>query len=299
MRWKRQVTAIASKTALGKRLMEDTRYRVIFAATVSLCFHLAYAVYHGVLGLISCSWWFTALWGYYTILGMTRFYVVLYERKSKAALSLDPERFVMMVSGFLLLALGCTLAGVNYMSLSDSIATQYDEITMITIAAYTFCKITMSILRAARQRGDPSPLLATVRRIGYAEVAVSVLTMQRSMLVSFGEMEASKIYLMNALTGAGVYLFINLLGIVMIKESRGKNMEKSKFIRVNEKMAEKVVGTYEKIEEAVVGSYQKIEETVVGGYTKIEDTFVDRYLTKDGETLAEAKERIKNKENTL
>lgn len=59
-------------------------------------------------------------------------------------------------------------------------------------------------------------------------------------------------------------------------------MAKSKFVKANEKIAEKVVGTYE-----------KIEGTVVGGYTKIEDAFVDRYLTKDGETVEEAKKRIK------
>ena len=50
--------------------------------------------------------------------------------------------------------------------------------------------------------------------------------------------------------------------------------------------------TNEKIAEKVMGTYQKIEDTVVGGYTKIEDAFVDRYLTRDGETVEEAKKRL-------
>lgn len=58
-------------------------------------------------------------------------------------------------------------------------------------------------------------------------------------------------------------------------------MAKSKLVKTNEKIAEKVIGTY-----------QKIEDTVVGGYTKIEDAFVDCYLTKDGETVEEAKKRL-------
>ena len=37
-----------------------------------------------------------------------------------------------------------------------------------------------------------------------------------------------------------------------------------------------------------------MENTVVGGYTKIEDAVVDRYLAKDGETVQEAKERLRN-----
>ena len=39
--------------------------------------------------------------------------------------------------------------------------------------------------------------------------------------------------------------------------------------------------------------YKKIEKGVVDGYTKIEDKFVDNYLTKDGETVEEAKKRLK------
>ena len=64
-------------------------------------------------------------------------------------------------------------------------------------------------------------------------------------------------------------------------------MAKSKLATTNEKIAEKVVGTY-----------QKIEDTVVGGYTKIEDVFVERYLTKDGESVEEAKARLKREQHT-
>ena len=60
------------------------------------------------------------------------------------------------------------------------------------------------LFRSVRQRRNPSPLLAAIRGISYAEAAASVLTLQRSMLVSFGAMSAGNIHLMNALTGAGV-----------------------------------------------------------------------------------------------
>lgn len=60
-------------------------------------------------------------------------------------------------------------------------------------------------------------------------------------------------------------------------------MAKSKLVKANKK-----------IENAVVGGYKKIENAVVSGYTKIEDKFVDSFLTKDGESVVEAKERLKN-----
>lgn len=58
-------------------------------------------------------------------------------------------------------------------------------------------------------------------------------------------------------------------------------MAKSKLVKANEKIAEKIAGTF-----------GTIEDTVVSGYTKIEDAFVSRYLTKDGETIEDAKKRL-------
>ena len=70
-------------------------------------------------------------------------------------------------------------------------------------------------------------------------------------------------------------------------------MAKSKLVAANKKIATGVTGGYKKIEEGVVGGYKKIEETVVGGYQKIEDAFVDQYLTHDGESVEDAKKRLK------
>ena len=53
----------------------------------------------------------------------------------------------------------------------------------------------------------------------------------------------------------------------------------------------KLVKTNEKIAEALTEVFFNIEHSVVDRYTKIEDTFVETYLTKEGETTAEAKER--------
>lgn len=45
-----------------------------------------------------------------------------------------------------------------------------------------------------------------------------------------------------------------------------------------------------------MGAYQKVEDTAVGTYTKIEDKLVDRYLTREGETVSQAKQRLKAKD---
>ena len=37
----------------------------------------------------------------------------------------------------------------------------------------------------------------------------------------------------------------------------------------------------------------------MGGYKKVEDKFVEQYLTKEGETVSEAKERLKKEQAVL
>ena len=59
-------------------------------------------------------------------------------------------------------------------------------------------------------------------------------------------------------------------------------MAKSKLVNANEKLAEKVTTTF-----------GAIQDRVVSGYTKMEDAFVDRYLIRDGESVEEAKARLK------
>ena len=63
-------------------------------------------------------------------------------------------------------------------------------------------------------------------------------------------------------------------------------MAKSKLVKVNEKIADEVVS-----------DYKKIENGFVDGFNKISDCFVENYLTKDGESVDEAKVRLNQEKN--
>ena len=69
-------------------------------------------------------------------------------------------------------------------------------------------------------------------------------------------------------------------------------MAKNKLVKENEKIAEAVVGGYKKIEDGVVSGYKKIETGVIEGFTKMTDAFVDQFLTREGETVQQARERM-------
>ena len=249
-----------------------------------LAVNFAYAVGNCVIGFLTHSWWFITVGAYYAVLATARFSVLRIKR--------DAEVFARRTTGILLVAMSVCIVGVNILSALKERGTAHHEIVMITIATYTFAKITMAIIGMVKAKHTASPVFKTLRNIALADACVSIYTMQRSMLQSFPGLTPTEIQIFNILTGTAVWIIVLFLGINLIGGKR-VNMAKSKIVKANEKIAEAVTGGYKKIEKGVVDGYKKIEQGVVSGYTKVEDKFVAAYLKKDGETVEEAKERLK------
>lgn len=227
MRTKQALTRKIEKTETGRRLLlRELRFRPVFFTAAGLSVNLLYAFYNGALGVMNRSLWFAAMFAYYVILSVMRFSAVLCGWKRDRPESEVAEAFAAKLCGGLLILLSFVLAGIVYISLFRSVAVKRHEIVMITVATYTFCKTTAAIIKAVRQRKNASPLLAAIRTIGYAEAAVSMMTLQRSMLISFGSADDAKVPLMNGLTGIAVCLFILLLGIFTVLRS-GKERKES------------------------------------------------------------------------
>ena len=272
-------------------MQADQRFRLVVAAAINLSINLLYGAGHAVFGVMEGSVWLLTMAAYHILLGVMRFGAVLTERKHTS------ECFVMRFCGGLLMALALVLAGSTALSLMQERSVPHGLILMITIAAYTFWKMVMAIVHTVQAHRTGTPLTRTLRNITLAAALASLMTMQRSMLVSFdGEMNAFEMLVLNAFTGAAVCILVFLMGLNMVFDEKGyEKMAKSKFVQANQKIAKTVVDGYKKVEDAVVGGYKKIEDGVVGAYTKVEDKFVDQYLTRDGETVEDAKARLKNK----
>jgi len=62
--------------------------------------------------------------------------------------------------------------------------------------------------------------------------------------------------------------------------------------KIGDAVAEGAADTYKVIEDGVVTGYQKIEDGAVTGFNKIADKFVGTFLTREGETVQEARARL-------
>ena len=277
------------RTALGRRLQQDRRFRIVFCAGCTLVLNLLYGLAHAVVGVLDASAWLLTMAAYHILLGVMRFGAVLTERRQSS------ERFVMRLCGAMLMVLALVMGASTALSIRQDRAVPHGVVLMIAIAAYTFWKITMAIVHTVQAHQSGTPLMRTIRNITLASALASLMTMQRSMLVSFeGDMSAGEALLLNALTGGAVCMLVFLMGLNMVFDEKGfEKMAKSKLVKANQKIAETVVDGYKQVEDALVGGYKKVEDAVVGGYRKIEDKFIDQYLTRDGETVEEAKARLK------
>ena len=209
---------ISKKAKIRHYFINKSSHRIVISAMFSLIINLFYALYHGILGIHTYLCGFLLCLSIIQFWAVTRFSAVLCSYQNRTVYFLDTEYFVMKISGILLMMLSLILIAIIYISMSQNIVTKYNEITMITIATYTFTKITTAIVKAVKQKESHSPFLTVILNISYAEVAVSVLNLQRSMIATFGEMSSADI--INRLTGAFVCFFVLFLGVSMLKKCK-------------------------------------------------------------------------------
>ena len=208
------------RTSYGARFLEDYTFRTILTTLPTFLINVVYTVYNGVIGIANQSAWFITMAAYYSLLGIMRYCAVNTERKisrmTDPKLIRKKELSVIRTDGILLLLLNLALSGVVLLTIAKGTAKTYSEIMVISIAAYTFYKITMAVINMVKVRKMQSPILITIRNIGVADALVSMLTLQTTMLASFQDTSSIDANRMNGITGLAVCILIALLGASMI-----------------------------------------------------------------------------------
>ena len=188
---------------------------LITTASLVLVINTAYAVGNLLLGVSKVSWWFITLGVYYIILSTMRLTAIIMSRKIKSGVTSKYVGVMLMVTALPLLA-------IVFLCFVKEVGSQFHEIIMIAMAAYAFTKITLAIINLIKVRKGSSEVEKSLRNISLADALVSIASLQRSMLVSFGDMSASDIKIFNVLTGTGVSVLIFLLGLNLVMEIRKK-----------------------------------------------------------------------------
>ncbi len=209
-----------SNHSLTKRLVSHYDFRTLILLALSFCLNFAYAVFCAVIAILTRTVWYGSLAAYYIFLTVMRGGIVFYHGKARKSRALsDEERHLLDVrkyrsTGIMLMLMPLCLSFAIWEMVSNGGAYEYGSLMIYAVAAYTFWKITMSVINLVKAGKSNVVTLMAVRNIGFADSLVSLLALQSALLQAFGDGIGSGFA--NAATGTAVCLLTFLTGLYMI-----------------------------------------------------------------------------------
>lgn len=197
---------------------QNHRLRMNVTMTGNVLWNGAYGALQLGLGIYHQSAWFYALAMYYICLAAMRFFLVRYTLQHEPGQNRMQELLYYRTCGWIFLLINLALSSMILLMITENRGTRHHEITTIAIAAYTFFTLTMAIINLVRHRKYNSPVISAARAVSLTSACVSMLTLENTMLVTFGaeEMSAQTRQIFLALSGGVVAFFIIIMAIYMI-----------------------------------------------------------------------------------
>lgn len=200
------------------RWFSDAHLRMNITVGGSMLWNGSYGALQLGMGLYHRSAWFYSLAAYYVSLAVMRFCLVRHTLRHKPGEHLRQELRYYRICGWVFLVMNLALSGMMLYMIRENLATRHNEITTIAMAAYTFGTLTKAIINVPRYRKYNSPAMSAARVVSLASACVSMLTLENTMLTTFGneQMTPQVRQLFLALSGGAISLIIVVMAIVMI-----------------------------------------------------------------------------------
>ena len=202
----------------ARRWQDDTRLRVNVSLYGSLAWNALYGILQLWLGFYHHTFWFYSLGAYYICLGVMRFFLVRHTRKYAPGERMQTELNKYRACGIVFLVMNLALALIIFFMVYWNRTFEHHMITAIAMAAYTFTALTTAIINVIKYRKYNSPVYSASKAISLAAALVSMLTLESTMLTTFGDgtMTATAQKWMLGATGGAISVLIVATAIYMI-----------------------------------------------------------------------------------
>lgn len=206
-----------------RRWSQDPRLRANVTLSGNVLWNGAYSALQLGLGIYHRSAWFYSLAAYYGLLAAMRLDLVRHTLRHEPGEKMARELRHYRGCGWVFLGMNLALSGMMFYMIRENRLVRHHEITTIAMAAYTFTTLTMAIVNVIRYRKYNSPALSAGKAISLAAAGVSMLTLESTMLATFGEeMAAWTRVAFLGLSGGAVAALIVVMAIYMIVEGNRK-----------------------------------------------------------------------------
>ena len=202
----------------ARRWQDDTRLRVNVSLYGSLAWNALYGLFQLWLGFYHHTFWFYSLGAYYICLGVMRFFLARHTTRYAPGERMQTELEKYRACGIVFLIMNLALALIIFFMVYWNRTFEHHMITAIAMAAYTFTALTTAIINVIKYRKYNSPVFSASKAISLAAALVSMLTLESTMLTTFGDgtMTAIERKWMLGATGGVVSLLIVATAIYMI-----------------------------------------------------------------------------------
>lgn len=202
----------------------DTRLRMNVTLCGNVLWNGAYAALQLGLGIYHSSVWFYSLSAYYAFLAVMRFFIVHHTLRHIPCSRMHSELKRYRVCGWILLFMNTALSGMMFYMIKGNGDMRHHEIITIAMATYTFTTLTFAIIGVIKYRKYNSPAMSAAKVISLTAVCVSMLTLENTMLNTFGNVDITpfKRSLFLSFSGGAVSVFIIVTAIYMIVASNKK-----------------------------------------------------------------------------
>ena len=210
--------AFKDENKYARRWLDDARLRVNVSLYGALLSNCLYGVFQLWLGFYHHTFWFYSLGAYYICLAFMRFGLVRHTSQFAPGVKMRTELIKYRATGWIFLVMNLALTVIIFFMVYFNRTFEHDMITAIAMAAYTFASLTKAIISIVRYRKYNSPVFSASKAISLASACVSILTLEATMLTTFGEETMNEITrkIMLGATGAVISVFIIVIAIYMI-----------------------------------------------------------------------------------
>lgn len=204
--------------------LDNPHLRVKLSLYGSCMWNFAYALFQLGLGFFHSSFWFLSLAIYYVSLAAMRSFLALHTKKYSPGERMRAELTKYRVCGWVFLITNLALSLMIFFMVYWGRTFDHHEITTIAMAAYTFTSLTFAVINVVKYRKYNSPVYSASKAISLASALVSMLTLESTMLNTFGQesMDMVSRRIMLGASGGVISALIIAMAIYMIAHSTKK-----------------------------------------------------------------------------
>lgn len=211
-------------TKIITRIKNDRVFREFIFSAFSFFVTLIFAIYNLALGIIYESVGNVGISIYYALFLCIIAFVILSERKFHKANLTDEEKenkrknLYLLQSIFLFIIDIALIAPISAMVLQDRVA-HYSEIPAIATAAYTTYKIIVSTRNVIKTRKERHLSLKILQTVNFVDALVSVLSLQYTLIMTFGDGMNEDMFVLCAVSSFGIWLILIVLSLITLLQS--------------------------------------------------------------------------------